>query len=57
MSVVFVGSKECMQSPIFILGLPNAGIILCMRPVNERRRYIIMPSLFGWEQTKNDDPC
>ena len=24
------------------------GIILCMLPANERRRYIVMPSLIGW---------
>ena len=25
-----------------------AGFILCMRPANERRRYIVTPSPFGW---------
>ena len=30
--------------------------ILCMHPVNERRRYIVTSSLIGWEHTQND-PC
>ena len=33
-----------------------AGIILCMRPANERRRYIVTSSLIGWAHTQND-PC
>ena len=28
--------------------LPHAGIILCMRPTNERRRYNVTSSLIGW---------
>ena len=32
------------------------GIILCMRPANERRRYIVTSSLIGWVHTQND-PC
>ena len=31
-----------------------AGIILCMRPANERRRYKVTSSLIGWVHTKND---
>ena len=34
----------------------NTGIILCMRPANERQRYIVMLSLIGWAYTQND-PC
>ena len=30
------------------------GIILCMRPVNERRRYSVMPSLIDWAHTQNN---
>ena len=30
-----------------------SGIILCMRPVNERRRYTVTPSLIGWAHTQN----
>ena len=26
----------------------HAGIILCRRPANERRRYIVTSSLIGW---------
>ena len=33
-----------------------AGIISCMRPTNERRRYIVTSSLIGWAHTQND-PC
>ena len=29
-------------------------IILCMRPANERWRYIVTPSLIGWAHTQND---
>ena len=29
-------------------------IILCMRPANERRRYIVMSSAIGWMHTQND---
>ena len=32
------------------------GFILCMRPANERRRYIVTSSLIGWAHTQND-PC
>ena len=32
------------------------GIILCMRPANERWRYTVTPSLIGWVHTQND-PC
>ena len=31
-----------------------AGIILCMRPANERRRYIVTSSLIGWAHVEND---
>ena len=29
----------------------SAGLILGLRPVNERRRYFVTPSLVGWVQT------
>ena len=29
----------------------DAGMILCLRPANERRRYKVTPSLIGWVQT------
>ena len=28
----------------------NAGLILGLRPVNERRRYFVTTSLIGWAQ-------
>ena len=28
-----------------------AGLILGLRPANERRRYFVTPSLIGWAQT------
>ena len=31
-----------------------AGIILCMHPANERRRYSVTPSLIGWVHTQNE---
>ena len=35
---------------------PHAGIILCMHPVNEGRRYKCSAVLIGWASTQND-PC
>ena len=37
---------------------PNvcAGIILCMRPANKRRRYNVTASLIGWAHAQNF-PC
>ena len=32
-------------------GLHYTGLILCLRPANERRRYKVTPSLIGWAQT------
>ena len=32
----------------------ESGIILYMRPANERRRYIVTASLIGWVHTQND---
>ena len=29
----------------------NTGLILGLRPANERRRYKVTPSLIGWAQT------
>ena len=34
----------------------EAGIILYMRPANERWRYTVTLSLIGWAHTQND-PC
>ena len=32
----------------------HAWVILCMRPANERRRYIVTSPLIGWAHTQND---
>ena len=32
----------------------SSAIILCMRPANEGRRYIVASSLIGWAHTQND---
>ena len=32
----------------------TAGIILCMHPPNERRRYIVTSFVIGWAHTQND---
>ena len=34
----------------------SSGIVLSMRPANERQRYIVTLSLIGWEHRQND-PC
>ena len=34
-----------------------SGISLGMRPVNERRRYIVTTSLIGWTYTWTDSCC
>ena len=31
------------------------GIILCMRPANERQRYNVTLSLIGWVHAQNDN--
>ena len=36
--------------------ISRAGIILCIRPANERRRYNVTSSLIGWVH-KLDYPC
>ena len=47
-----------LPSKVFWVAKPRvlAGIILWMRPANERRRYIVTSSLIGWAHTQND-PC
>ena len=41
-------------APLFQSDSLSAGIILCMHPANERRRYIVTSSLIGWVQIQND---
>ena len=40
----------------WIVDALDSGIILRMRPANERRRYTVTSSLIGWEHAQND-PC
>ena len=42
-------------STFYVRGIMKAGIILCLHPANERRRYIVTSSLFGWAHTQNDE--
>ena len=35
-------------------GQIHSGIILCMHPANERRRYNVTSSLIVWEHAQND---
>ena len=32
----------------------KSGVIVRTHPANERRRYIVTPSLIGWADTQND---
>ena len=49
-NLIFEWKHQSLQNFIWI----SSGIILCMRPANERRRYMVMSSLIGWVQTQND---
>ena len=42
------------MGPIDYVQTPPSGIILFMRPANERRRYIVTSLLIGWVHTQND---
>ena len=50
-AMMTIGSNVYAQR--FIL---HWGIVLCMRPANERRCYIVMSSPNGWVFAQND-PC
>ena len=49
------GQRE-IHTPQYKVGssLGSSGIILCMCPANERRRYIVTSSPIGWAHTQND---
>ena len=49
-------SKEQLRKGGYTEQGPFSGIILCMRPANERWCYTVTPSLIGWAHTQND-PC
>ena len=42
-----------LAAPTMAGSSSSTGIILCMRPVNERRRYNITSSLIGWAHSQN----
>ena len=51
--------QNCLevQGPNTTCTLPLEGIILCMRPANERWHYSVTPSLIGWAHTSTqNDP-
>ena len=39
------------EKPPHIQDYDRPGLILGLRPANERRRYKVTPSLIGWVQT------
>ena len=45
-----------LTTGVVALHIPSwrPGIILCMRPANERRCYIVTSSLIGWAHSQND---
>ena len=53
---VFVFQMAWCQFSVRVITLPCPGIILCMRPANERQCYIVTSPLIGWAHTQND-PC
>ena len=47
-------SKDCLRaSEAVLINMAQyiTGLILGLRPANERRRYKVTPSLIGWAQT------
>ena len=47
------GLSTLQHSPSLMANSKNTAIVLCMRPSNERRRYVVTSSLIGWEHTQN----
>ena len=45
---------HCNAISYWLGAYTESGIILCMRPANERWRYTVTPSLIGWAHTQND---
>ena len=44
--------KPSIYDKYIIISVP--GIIFCMCPANERRRYNVTSSLIGWAHSQND---
>ena len=51
-----ISGEQVLQPSTPFRHIPQAGMILGLRPANERRRYTVTPSLIGWAQTQNQ-PC
>ena len=52
MSCSFGQSERSIGGVVkYIILWYTAGLILGLRPANERRRYKVTPSLIGWAQT------
>ena len=51
-SIAAVGTIfiSCVQ-PKALGPVSTTGLILCLHPANERRRYNVTPSLIGWAQS------
>ena len=50
-----VGNTACKISQISAdRNVPCSGIIMCMHPANERRRYSVTSFLIGWAHAQND---
>ena len=47
------GQEYCMRISSMFPVLMFTGIVLCMCPANERRRYIVTSSLIGWAHSQN----
>ena len=45
--------RQVIISMVLTMLNKQAGIILCMRPANERRRYSVTSSLIGWAHAQN----
>ena len=44
-------SDQCEMKSDVVVAIQYTGLILGLRPANERRRYKVTPSLIGWAQT------
>ena len=45
-----------LRFQVFVIQNLPPGIIICMRPANERRRYNVTSPLIGWAHSQNN-PC
>ena len=55
--VRFILGESQRKLHVLDSGSQCAGIIMRMRPANERRRYNVTSSLIGWAHTQNDPWC